>query len=177
MAWKNAARAKAAQSRATNFSASGGLCHIDTSDIDNLVARLNAAGQSLTQVGEISQEAAKFVLKKAEPRMPERSGKFRGCFKVTKRGQTGAYIKSNKAVPYAGVQEFGGKVWWHTKDKQFHRVRLANGEFRMMKGAMIPVKKAPPGDSHHIYPAWESNTSQINELVADEVAKRLEKVL
>lgn len=129
---------------------------VDTRDIDKLVARLNAAGKSLDDVGEIVQKGAKFILDKAQPQMPSKSGTFKSGWSVKKKGSTQATI-SNK-VPHAGPQEFGGYL------RRFHSNR---------KTKYKPIKRP----SYFIYPAADANQAGLNELIGEEVRKKLEQKL
>lgn len=132
---------------------------VDTRDIDKLVARLQAAGKELDQVGEVMQETAKFIVDKARPNMPRgESGAFRSSWKVKAKGKAGATITTDKAVPYAGPQEFGGFL------KRFHSKK---------KTKYKPVSKS----GYHIIPAWESNDAAVAEKAGEEARKRLEKAL
>jgi hypothetical protein len=119
------------------------------------------------------QKVGVIVLATAKPRMHSVTGALAGSYKASVL-QTGGKIKSK--LIYAGVQEFGGSVWWRPK-KNYARVPVG-GDFRMMKAHRIQVKKhnTKAGiDSYYVYPAFAEKQYIIAQIYADGVSKLMDK--
>jgi hypothetical protein len=129
----------------------------------------------ISELKDAYQKVGVLVLATAKPRIHSVTGALVGSYKASVL-QTGGKIKSK--LPYSGVQEFGGSVWWRSRGGgEYARVPIADG-YRMMKAHRIRVKphNTQAGvDSYYVYPAFAQKQAQIAEIYATSVEELMKK--
>ena len=144
-------------------------------DVRAVAAALKATGQSLGDLTPALKSGAKIVQDEWKHRVPFKTGNLRMRGSGTKassknnRKYGGPFAEvyvTDRKVPYAGLQEFGGGVLWHnsgpgaraaqTVKNAYTRVQRADGQFRMYKTIPIPGKThLNRAGSYFLYPAFD----------------------
>jgi phage gpG-like protein len=129
---------------------------------------MKAAEMGVGELKDANQTVADFIHARATAKMPSRSGKLRASY-VAKGTQTQAYIKSK--LIYAGVQEFGGTVYWRPRGGG------GRGWGSHKTGHRIPVKPKAPNESYYIYPTIRAYFSDIQDAYEDKIVEIIQRFI